>query len=477
MGEPAAATADSALTRRLVRSALAVDGVLTPVDDFWPWYADRRDRLWQEVERIPFTGLGEWEFAPGTGNLVHDSGRFFSVEGLDVRLDRGPVRAWSQPIIHQPEIGILGILVKDFDGVLHCLMQAKSEPGNRNGVQISPTVQATMSNYQRVHGGRPVPYLDVFRDAAPPQVLADALQSEQGSWFYRKRNRNMIVEVTDEVEVGEDFRWLTIGQLHRFLTIDNLVNMEARTVLSCLPMYGDGLDDLAEAGGDGWADALVRSLSGAYGGPHSDRGVLSRITGSRAGRRPSAELIPLDGVRNWRRTPDAISHEDGRYFSVVAVRVEAAGREVRRWAQPLVRPQGQGVAAWLVRRVDGVLHVLVHARVEPGYLDVTELAPTVQCVPDDHAHLPPADRPPFLDDVLGAPADRIHFDTVLSEEGGRFHHAENRYLIIEAGDGAAAEPPDGYWWVSLFQLTWLVQHSHYLNVQARTLLACLRGRW
>lgn len=80
----------------------------------------------------------------------------------------------------------------------------------------------------------------------------------------------------------------------------------------------------------------------------------------------------------------------------------AGGREVAHWNQPMIRPRGQGVIALLVARIDGVLHALMHARVEPGYLDVAELAPTVQCIPDSVDVLPAAARPPFLDTVLSA---------------------------------------------------------------------------
>ena len=32
-------------------------------------------------------------------------------------------------------------------------MQAKVEPGNINSIQLSPTLQATRSNYTKAHGG------------------------------------------------------------------------------------------------------------------------------------------------------------------------------------------------------------------------------------------------------------------------------------------------------------------------------------
>ena len=47
-----------------------------------------------------------------------------------------------------------GIICKKINGKLNLLMQAKIEPGNVNCVQISPTIQATKSNFTQVHGGK-----------------------------------------------------------------------------------------------------------------------------------------------------------------------------------------------------------------------------------------------------------------------------------------------------------------------------------
>ena len=54
----------------------------------------------------------------------------------------------------QNENGILGIIRKKFNKEYRYLLQAKLEPGNINKLQLSPTVQATESNYKRVHGGK-----------------------------------------------------------------------------------------------------------------------------------------------------------------------------------------------------------------------------------------------------------------------------------------------------------------------------------
>jgi oxidase EvaA len=116
----------------------------------------------------------------------------------------------------------------------------------------------------------------------------------------------------------------------------------------------------------------------------------------------------------------------------------------------------------------------VQAKAEPGHNDVIELAPTVQCTPENYTVLAAGARPAFLDEVLNADRQRIRFDATLSEEGGRFYHTRNRYLVVEMDDNWSGDHPD-FRWVTLRQLTDLLRHSYYLNVEARSLVACLRS--
>lgn len=451
-------TENTSLSARIALSAAAEQGAHLRTEDFGDWLAERGRANAFRVERIPFAELDGWSFQESTGNLVHRSGRFFTVEGLHVTEDAephgdGPYADWYQPIIKQPEVGILGILVKEFDGVLHFLMQAKMEPGNPNLLQLSPTVQATRSNYTKAHKGGDVKYIEYFVGPDRGQVVADVLQSEHGSWFYRKSNRNMVVEAVGDVPLLDDFCWLTLGQIHELLRRDNVVNMDSRTVLSCLP-FADTSDG-----------ALL-----------SDIELLSWITGERTRHSVRTERVPLDSIPGWKRGESTIEHEEGRYFKVVAVSVRAGNREVTGWTQPLFEPVGLGVTAFLTREFGGVPHVLVNARVEeasstPSSWDRPCSAPPTTT--------PTCPRPNALGSwtrCCAPAADRIRYEVVHSEEGGRFLNAESRFLIVDADEAdAPLDPPPGYAWVTSAQLTSLVRHGHYLNVQARTMLACLNA--
>ncbi|MEU4378464.1 NDP-hexose 2,3-dehydratase family protein [Micromonospora echinofusca] len=440
-----------------------------PDPDLRQWYEQRREASTSTVTQVPLDALRDWRTDPVTGDLGHRSGQFFTVTGLDVRGDGGPVPGWQQPIISQPEIGLLGLLVRRRAG-LECLVQAKMEPGNVNGVQISPTVQATRSNYTRIHGGAGTPYMEHFVRPARGSVVADVLQSEQGSWFLGKRNRNMVVEAAGPVPAQENFRWITLRDLQLLMGLDNVVNMDTRTVLACLAA---ALPPPTRTTGDAFAGLVARGFSPTAGAVERDVDVLSWLTALRSHRPLDVRRIGLSTVSGWHRDRYAIDHDGGRHFGIIGVEVRTTVREVPGWRQPLLRPRGRGIVAFLARPIGGVLHVLARAAVQPGLRDAPEIGPTVQCRPENYAHLPMSRRPPFLDAVLSAPRERIRYDCVLSEEGGRFHHAENRYMVVEADERVPVRPSEEFRWVTPRQLATLLAHSHYVNVEGRSLLAAL----
>ncbi|MBX7211504.1 MAG: NDP-hexose 2,3-dehydratase family protein [Verrucomicrobiaceae bacterium] len=456
-----------------LQSALAAEGHGLPAAEFDAWFAGRQRAHRFKLEQIPFADLKKWSFHPESGNLVHDSGRFFSIEGLRVRTNWGKVPEWEQPIIVQPEIGILGFITKRFGGILHFLVQAKMEPGNIDMIQLAPTLQATRSNFTCVHQGRKPPYLEYFLDRSGSRVLVDVLQSEQGARFLRKRNRNIMIETDEEVPVGDDYVWMTLGQLLRLLRRDNVVNMDARTVLSCITYALDGGEPPVATTGGQFGQALWRSFQAVGRGLRSNEEVLSWFTQQKFAFDLDAGRIPLQTVRGWERTDMEIRHETGRYFSVMACAVEADNREVPSWTQPMVKAQQQGLIAFVVREFDGVLHFLVQAKVEPGNFDVVEMAPTVQCITGSYHDADPALLPPFVPYVLSAQPESILFDALQSEEGGRFFREENRNLIVAAGPDFPDDIPSNYIWMTAGQLNEFIKFNNFVNVQARSLLSTL----
>ena len=64
-------------------------------------------------------------------------------------------------------------------------------------------------------------------------------------------------------------------------------------------------------------------------------------------------------------------------------------------------------------------------------------------------------------------------DVILSEEGGRFYHEENRNLIIEIAADEELPLPYGYAWSDFRVLNRMLLFNNYLNIQLRNLLSLL----
>ena len=455
----------------MIHSLLTTDNPINSTEQLRSWIEQRNREVQVEVQMIPFKEMDGW-YVDEDGSLRHNSGRFFTIQGIHIETDYGAKHSWDQPIINQPEIGYLGILTKEINGTLYFLMQAKIEPGNVNCVQISPTLQATKSNYTQVHKGKKPAYLDYFVNVKPENVLLDQLQSEQGARFLRKRNRNIIIKVDEEVEVLPDFRWMTLGQIKEFMHTDNMVNMDTRTVLSGIE-YIDyitpltNLSNLSEFGRDMLKSARTPE------GIHSMGQILSWLSGLKSRYDLFVSNKPIDKLEGWHRTETEIVNNDNKYFRIIGVRVSISNREVTSWCQPLVQPMQQGLCAFIIRKIGGIYHFLVQAKLECGNYDVMELAPTVQCLT---GNVYASERkPPFTDYVLNAPKEQILYDVMQSEEGGRFYREQNRNMIIEADDSFPIDDiPENYIWVSFQQLMLFLHFNNYLNIQSRSLISLIR---
>jgi dTDP-4-dehydro-6-deoxy-alpha-D-glucopyranose 2,3-dehydratase len=453
-------------------------------DEFMAWFESRRRANYFSVEQIPFAALQDWGFEKKTCNLVHSSGKFFKVAGIRVETNFGGVKKWDQPVIIQPEIGILGIITKKVAGVRFFLMQVKMEPGNVNIVQLSPTLQATKSNYTQVHKGKLPPYLEYFLDRRKSRFLVDLLQTEQGGRFLKKRNRNMIVEIEDDIELKDDFCWLSSWQIRKLLTIDNFVNMDARSVLSCAPFADGNLKKHYEMlrhperekifpyrVDDDFLNDLLCSMGEEQRVCNSMDDILSWFTEWKTKYELQVKEIPLKNVSGWKHSDMEIRHETKDYFSVIAVLVRAGSREVTSWSQPLLKSSSCGLIGFVTMKIDNVLHFLVQAKVEPGNFDVIEMAPTVSCANfESRADSPHAPR--FLDLFMAAKGRRIKYAAIQSEEGGRFFHFQNKCMVIEIDNTANITVPENYIWMTLGQMMELVRRS-YFNIEARCLLTCI----
>lgn len=451
----------------IAKSWATVESTLVSIEEIISWIAHRNDKTSVEIQKISLENCVSWFYDTFEGCIRNQNHSFFTITGC-----KGP--GFEQPIILQEEIGYLGIICREFDGVMHFLMQAKIEPGNVNKIQISPTLQATKSNFTQRHGGNKPPYLDYFINAEKHKIVVDQIQSEQSSRFYKKRNRNLIIYVQEEIPILSSHKWMTLGQIKRLMREDNLVNMDTRTVLSCIPyvklqMSRIELSMLSDVFKD---KSLFRSV---FVGTKENSlpQIYQYINNQKMFAETKLEFVPLHKMANWKMVNDEMVCIYPYPFKIVFCDIVIEGREVRHWKQPLVEAIGSATFGLICCEDGGLLKFIVRATPEVGCLDNLELGPTIQ--QEAVTSFQKEDEiTRFFWNRLES-GEGVQFDNLLSEEGGRFYHEQNRNILLRVNSTELPTLPSGYFLLDYRTLNELVQVNNTINIQLRNLLSLLEA--
>ena len=364
----------------------------------------------------------------------------------------------ERPFLDQREVGTLGFLMRAFDGRPQLLAHAKIEPGNVGFVQLAPTCQATDSNARRLHGGAPPPFIDSFSPTAS-NMLYDVAQSEQGTRFLGKHNRNVLVFASDATAVPVTHRWLDVDAVLDLLWRDFTVNTDARSVLVCAPWRHLVNREPFSRYGDGFGSELLASL-------HSSSHHVSLANVKESVRRlrirtEDPKIISLDELPLWRWKEEGLSPTEGSSFRVRHIGVTVSGREVPAWDQPIVASGSTGRVSLAAARIDGVLHFLFRAQPEPGLGSKVELTPTIVVEPGDAAD----------ESSTGRWQGKVVAECLQSEEGGRFYRDTNAYRVVDIGMAGDAGPNGN--WLTLGDVRLLLDEPGWLTNEARSALSLL----
>ena len=435
-------------------------------DPVLAWLAEYRQSIDCTVERIPFGQSREWSFDAERSSLSHRSGKFFSIRGYRCEsVDRG---TYYQPLIDQPETGTQGFIIQRDGRQIELLVQARTEPGNIGTVQIGPSIQATYSNYTKVHQGKTPLFLDRFHhpDQSTATVILDTVQPELGSKFLHKWNRNIVIECDDLADFSHPmFRWVSLGSLCQLMQAEHVVNNDARLVVGLLALeLGPDLFQNAESE---LGQLTARSFASTVGisFPNVERADLwfSRM---REQSSLKVQPIPLSELPGWSIADDRISHDEGLYFSVVQVKVHAADREVTDWDQPLISAEHTADVTLICREHHGVLNFLFRVESQIGNQKGAQLQPTM-CLDNEGIDQLPTEVAELL-----APERLIQqFRFQGSDEGGRFYRYVSRYDVRWIESSNAEWLPADYCWLTLGQIQQLLARPDYISDESRSILS------
>jgi len=432
----------------------------------------RRSEL--RVEPAPLGQDGAWQAV--NGRLRHRTGRFFEIGAIRYRDQSGYMA--EQPMILQPEIGTLGFLIHRRNGATEVLVNAKVEPGNVGECQLAPSCQATLSNQQRAHGGAPTPCYPPFESPAPEALLADTLQSEQGTRFWRKRNRNVIVELDDQqrasLTVPWTHAWTGLDDLLGALAGDFSINTDARSVLVCSDW--ERLLGRKPFERDVSHSALAALCRDSFRAKSDTRvetdNARQRIMAARSRPIAPVEEVALEDMTCWERFESGYRSVDRAGFDITHYDVRVRGREVPSWQQPFVESRSAGSIALCCATIGGTPRFLFRVCPEVGLKSRVELSPGI-CVEPGCSEAAIAAN----DSTMARLYEAVNRGTVLldsrqSEEGGRFFRDVNHYRIVDLGS-SAPKLSNEFVWLSLRTVQNLIVHSEVFTNEARSILSFL----
>lgn len=436
---------------------------MNPVLTLSDWIEDRKIASKLKVTSLALSETDLWNI--GDDIIEHDTKRFFSIVGVKSKFRSDGRTFIDQPIINQPEIGILGFILAEVNGEIEILLHSKAEPGNIGGTQIAPTVQATYSNYMRVHQGKPTQYLEYFLKDGE-LVVEGSLQSEQGTRFLGKYNRNVTVLTSGRdipTVCGDNWLWSPVKDLFSLMDVDYLVNTDARSVLVCADWnYFSHQRSPFEnhKGKGGFGEKLYQSWrSRDEDAFQSKDELIDRLAESRKRFAFDLEICSLNDLDECSRDKFEIVRNDD--FAIRSFAVSVEGREVPFWSQPLIHSKSEGKVILYCKEINGLLHFLVSHSCEVGFAEFVQFGPSIQILDQKNS----TTFTEFEDKDL-----QIIGKYKQSDEGSRFYQSITEYSIVEINPEVTVESGN---WMTLRQIYELLANKGNFNNEFRSVLSIL----
>ena len=411
---------------------------------FNKWFSSQRKKQKINVKVKKLSKLINWN--KNKKHIAHNSKKFFRIVAIDV-VSNLITKNWDQPIIIQNEMGILGIL-KDSKKNKY-LLQAKVEPGNKNKLQLSPTVQATKSNYQRVHGGKKIPYLNYFLKNSKNFVA----QSEQGYRYLYKSNYNSLINIKKKIKVLNNYFWFNRIDIKELVKKRSVLNMDTISVFSTFLKKEKKDNPL-----------------------NSQNKIYKWISKKDKFYRLKTKIKPLNNLQDWKVTNEKIIHKRKNHFSVIGINIKSNNREVKEWDQPIIKGKKLAFVGFIICQFNNTNHYLCRYNKKPG-LKTSTLSCSIN-TSDINNYKKIHTISPFQKNLLNNflmkknKKFKIVYDNILSDEGGRFYNCEIKYKALLVNKNFNIKLPEDYIWISQNQMIKMIKRKK-IDIEARLLFGCI----
>ena len=375
--------------------------------------------------------------------IYHKTRKFFQIVGIRVFTNLNKT-TWDQPIMVQNENGILGIIRKKFNKEYKYLLQAKLEPGNINQLQLSPTVQATESNYKRVHGGKKTKFLEYF---IKKKFVVKSKQSEQGLRYLNKFNTNYLVDIKKKLQLPKNFKWFSKSELTYLIKQKNLINMDVISIFSCCIKKNKKEIPI-----------------------NSNKKIYEWLARQNKKYRITYKKIPISNIKNWVFKKKDFFNIKKRHFSIIGLNIKSNCREVKNWDQPIIAGK-KGFAGFIVKKVNDTEHYLCRYILKPGLR-----GGKISCSANF------SDIKDYKNNINIPSYEKkiIHFffrekkylyNNIHSDEGGRFYHTQIKRVVIKSNNVLEKQLDSKFIWISHNQFLNLVK-KRMIDIETRLLFTC-----
>tara|TARA_B110000196_G_scaffold152487_1_gene131337 strand:+ start:1566 stop:2837 length:1272 start_codon:yes stop_codon:yes gene_type:complete len=408
------------------------------------WLKKQKKNHKLKIKVIKLKDIDKWKI--DNSKIYHKTKNFFKIVGIKV-LTNFNKKNWDQPMIIQNEVGILGIIKNTKTNKY--LLQSKVEPGNINKLQLAPTVQATKSNYSRVHGGKKVPYINYFLKS---KKTIPSLQSEQGFRYLNKFNSNILLKTSKFIEIKPEFYWFNKNEIKELIKIRNIINMDTLSVFSSFMTKVK-------------KDYPINSIRKIYDWVKINNKKYFMKT----------KIVDLIKLKDWTYNSTKIEHKKKKHFSIIGINASTNKREIKNWSQPIIKGKEMAFAGFIKTKFNNIEHYLCRYILKPGLMSgvISCTVNTSDINNYSKNHTLNSNEKYFIKKYFFSQYSKknIIYDNILSDEGGRFYQCQIRYMISKLLYPDSIKIPNNYIWISHNQIVDMIRDQK-LDIEARLLFAC-----
>ena len=159
---------------------------------------------------------------------------------------------------------------------------------------------------------------------------------------------------------------------------------------------------------------IAKSIECLDGPKHKIENLRKYLLGLQENNDFDVNLIGISKTKGWNFNKELnFVHETNKFFSLRRVKYDEINTGI------LNQPDS-GILAVLTTNIQGVLHVLVQFKEEPGNINKVQLSPTIQATKSNSTKAHGGNFPPYWDDFLSIPLDNYLIDSFQPEQGLRY---------------------------------------------------------